>query len=112
MHFRSGSNFHVNERIGEFFSLGLRRNFLAGGLVNLDALIPRADLAYDAQHPPRSDSFAALRASDLLRGSSMIFRKPDFQRETAHWSPEKVRDLVIAFASEDLVPSVILWRST
>ena len=40
-----------------------------------------------------------------------MLRKPDFQRETAIWSPERVRDLIIAFVNEDLVPAVILWRS-
>jgi hypothetical protein len=38
-------------------------------------------------------------------------RKPDFQRETAHWSPAKVADLVRAFVDGDLIPAVILWQS-
>ncbi|WP_221639924.1 HNH endonuclease family protein [Actinoallomurus bryophytorum] len=41
-----------------------------------------------------------------------MLRKPDFQRETANWSPEKVAELVGSFLEGDLIPSVILWRST
>jgi len=37
-------------------------------------------------------------------------RKPDFQRETVHWSPEKVADLIRAFIAGDLIPAVILWQ--
>jgi|SRR5665213_754982 len=84
---------------------------MAGGLVNLDALIPRADFAYDPRNPPNPSPFLPLKTHDLINGSPTLFRMPDFQRETSHWSPDKVRDLVLAFANEDLVPSVILWRS-
>jgi hypothetical protein len=38
-------------------------------------------------------------------------RKPDFQRETANWSPPKVADLVRTFVEGDLVPAVILWHA-
>jgi hypothetical protein len=38
-------------------------------------------------------------------------RKPDFQRETASWSPEQVADLISTFARRDLIPAVILWRA-
>ncbi len=40
-----------------------------------------------------------------------VLRKPDFQRETANWNPEKVAELVRSFLEGDLIPSVILWRS-
>ncbi|MFD4665148.1 GmrSD restriction endonuclease domain-containing protein [Streptomyces halstedii] len=40
-----------------------------------------------------------------------VLRKPDFQRETANWSPEKVAELVKSFLEGDLIPSIILWRS-
>ena len=38
-------------------------------------------------------------------------RKPDFQRETAGWTPEQVADLIATFARRDLIPAVILWRA-
>lgn len=40
-----------------------------------------------------------------------VLRKPDFQRETANWEPDKVADLILSFLEGDLIPSVILWRS-
>jgi hypothetical protein len=38
-------------------------------------------------------------------------RKPDFQRETSNWTPQKIVDLVAAFLDGDLIPAIILWRS-
>ena len=32
-------------------------------------------------------------------------------KETSSWTPEKVRDLIAAYAKEDFIPAVILWRS-
>lgn len=40
-----------------------------------------------------------------------ILRKPDFQRETNHWTPDQVVSLLDCFVSGDLIPSVILWKS-
>ncbi|MEU2661407.1 DUF262 domain-containing protein [Micromonospora sp. NPDC007220] len=40
-----------------------------------------------------------------------VLRKPDFQRETANWTPQKVADLVKSFLDGDLIPALILWRS-
>jgi hypothetical protein len=78
--------------------------------VNLDGLIPRADLF------ETSDSIVAdtqvIRISDLK--PSVIYdmlRKPDFQRETANWSPDQVVKLVETFSTADIIPSVILWQS-
>jgi hypothetical protein len=79
-------------------------------VVNLDALIPREDFAIT--NPSKSTSVDRISivhldghyfASDL--------RKPDFQRETTHWSPEKVCDLVGSFLDADLIPAVILWKA-
>lgn len=39
-------------------------------------------------------------------------RKPDFQRRTSHWSPEKVVGFIESFVTGDLIPSLILWQST
>lgn len=78
--------------------------------VNLDALVPRADLFETA------DSAIAktrvIRLSDL--GPGVIYdmlRKPDFQRETNSWSPKQVAKLIETFATDDIVPAVILWQS-
>jgi hypothetical protein len=37
-------------------------------------------------------------------------RKPDFQRETSEWAPQKVADLINSFLNQDLIPSIILWK--
>lgn len=82
----------------------------AKAVVNLDALIARADLA--APGGP-SDEIASLTLVGL-EPKGMLFpwmRKPDFQRETAIWTPDQVADLVITFAKRDLIPALILWRS-
>jgi hypothetical protein len=39
-------------------------------------------------------------------------RKPDFQRETNHWTPEQVASLIQCFVDGELIPAVILWRSS
>lgn len=83
--------------------------------VNLDALIPREDFI-----APLDDSAGAgesgkqsASATDLTRGESFFetLRKPDFQRETAAWTPTAVCDFIEAFVSNDLIPSVICWQS-
>jgi hypothetical protein len=83
---------------------------MAGSVVNLDALIPREDMLL-----PAADytgvNIERIGISNLDDDFFVhALRKPDFQRETAHWTPEKVVDLVRAFASGDLIPAVILWR--
>lgn len=78
--------------------------------VNLDALIRREDFAADADHiggNPRTN----ISIPDLDGGFfSGDLRKPDFQRETTHWTPQKVLDLIVAFVKGDLIPAVILWQ--
>ena len=78
--------------------------------MNLDALIPREDML----SPAGDFSGSTLERIDISHLDDGFFvnalRKPDFQRETAHWTPEKVADLVQAFVSGDLIPAVILWR--
>lgn len=79
--------------------------------VNLDALIPREDFAAHvttAGGSPRTTlSLTDLGKAGFFQSS---LRKPDFQRETTHWSPSKVVDLVRAFLDRDLIPAVILWE--
>ena len=78
--------------------------------VNLDALLPRADLV------TRGESAGDVPALSVLGLSPKgflypVLRKPDFQRETSNWSPEQVTDLVATFVGGDLIPAIILWRS-
>ena len=83
---------------------------MAGSVVNLDAMIPREDMLSPAQEY-RGSTTERIDITHLDDGFfSTMLRKPDFQRETAHWSPEKVADLVKAFVTGDLIPAVILWR--
>jgi hypothetical protein len=84
-------------------------------LVNLDALIPREDFeatSDDSATPALLTT--TMKISDLGAENITytVLRKPDFQRETANWTPEKVSDLIKSFLEGDLIPSIILWRST
>lgn len=50
-----------------------------------------------------------------IKADSFFFtnlRKPDFQRETNEWDGEKVSELIRSFITGDLIPAIILWRST
>ncbi|QQP88616.1 DUF262 domain-containing protein [Skermanella sp. TT6] len=79
-------------------------------IVNLDALIRRADLATPGES---SEDINALSVMGLAPKGLLYpaLRKPDFQRETASWGPEQVADLISTFARRDLIPAVILWRA-
>jgi hypothetical protein len=79
-------------------------------VVNLDAMIHRADLATPGE---AGEDVPALSIPQLERTGFLYpaLRKPDFQRETAHWSPDQVADLISTFARRDLIPAVILWRA-
>ncbi len=79
-------------------------------IVNLDALIHRADLAAPGE---AAEDITALSVMGLEKKGFLYpaLRKPDFQRETANWSPEQVADLIGTFARRDLIPAVILWRA-
>jgi hypothetical protein len=80
--------------------------------VNLDALIPRADFAIGDGVVLGDSGDEKLSIAHL--GTSFFtgaLRKPDFQRETLHWQPQKIVDLVAAFLDRRLIPAVILWRA-
>jgi hypothetical protein len=78
-------------------------------IVDLDALLPREDLAAPAQS---AADLEGLKLADLEPGLIYAFlRKPDFQRETTNWSPEQVADLIASFANGNIIPSIILWQS-
>lgn len=86
---------------------------MANLLVNLDAMIARADFAQlndDDNEYETIDKISIHHfTNDGLTGK--ILRKPDFQRETNHWTPEQVFSLLKCFVHGDLIPSVILWKS-
>lgn len=80
--------------------------------VSLDALLPREDFDIDeAQNSAKkkeSFSISDLREDDFFY---LTLRKPDFQRETNEWTPQKISELIKSFINGELIPAVILWRS-
>lgn len=84
-----------------------------GVRVNLDALILREDLAVTDEPAETFEAVSGIAPANLESTSviASLLRKPDFQRETAQWSPDQVVTLVQCFLEGDLIPSIILWRS-
>lgn len=82
----------------------------SANVVNLDALIKRADLAARGEE---GEDITSLSVTGLEQKGFLYpaLRKPDFQRETAGWSPDQVADLISTFVRRDLIPAVILWRA-
>jgi hypothetical protein len=80
--------------------------------VTLDAMIPRADFAI-ADEEFTVDLVQNFPISFLQADSAILklLRKPDFQRETNQWSPEQVAVLVASFLDNEVIPSLILWKS-
>jgi hypothetical protein len=80
--------------------------------VTLDAMIPREDFAV-AEEEFALDLFQNFPITNLLTDSAILklLRKPDFQRETNHWTPEQVATLVASFLDNEVIPSLILWKS-
>ena len=77
---------------------------------NLDALIPRADL-FETPTTTTADT-PVIRITDLEPGITYdMLRKPDFQRETANWTPHQIARLVQTFCDSDIIPAVILWQN-
>ncbi|MBR9910898.1 MAG: DUF262 domain-containing protein [Gammaproteobacteria bacterium] len=82
-------------------------------LVNLDAMIKRADFASEESDESLFENVSTISVRDFTKGGLIgpSLRKPDFQRETNHWTPQQVVSLLECFTSGDLIPSVILWQS-
>ncbi len=77
--------------------------------VYLDALIARADL-FEQSMPGKLDR--NIRITDLEPGITYnLLRKPDFQRETANWTPTQVARLIQTFSESDIIPAIILWEN-
>jgi hypothetical protein len=85
-------------------------------LVNLDALIQRRDFEALAS---KDDSAGMVEPAEVIKIGELehgrqfyrLLRKPDFQRETANWSPEKVVGFVKSFLDGEVIPSIIMWYS-
>lgn len=94
----------TSQRIG----YGAERMATSG--VNLDALIQREDLSNGPPFKgnPTGNISMAMLTEEFYASS---FRKPDFQRETSNWTPQKIADLVASFLDGDLIPAIILWRT-
>lgn len=82
-------------------------------LVNLDALIKREDFGINLDEEENIENFNTISLRDFTKGALIVpnIRKPDFQRETNHWTPTQVLSFLESFVNGDLVPSVILWKS-
>jgi hypothetical protein len=81
--------------------------------VNLDAMIPRED--FRVQGPDvTSQQFGDFPIRNLEEANPVrrLLRKPDFQRETNHWSPEQLATFLGSFLDNELIPSLILWKSS
>jgi hypothetical protein len=90
--------------------VGYWGNAVSTKFVNLDALIRRADFRV-VDDPADFEQMDRIPLFLLKKGLFYAnLRKPDFQRETANWSPDQVVDLVRSCVSGDLVPAVILWQ--
>jgi hypothetical protein len=83
--------------------------------VTLDAMIPREDIAVqvDGVPPFIGDLFERFPIEHLTKGKPIqrLLRKPDFQRETNHWSPEQLVTFIASFLDSEVIPSLILWMS-
>ena len=80
--------------------------------VTLDAMIPREDFAI-AQEEFVLDLIRDFPIGNLTSDSAILklLRKPDFQRETNHWSPDQVATFIASFLDNEVIPSLILWKS-
>ncbi|MBI5924444.1 MAG: DUF262 domain-containing protein [Aquabacterium sp.] len=80
--------------------------------VTLDAMIPREDFSVEEEEFVL-DLFGDFPIANLLSDSPILklLRKPDFQRETNQWSPEQVATFIASFLDNEVIPSLILWKS-
>jgi len=96
--------------------IGLWGNIMASNFVNLDAIIRREDwqASPDAENDIQTSGGLVFKPSEFESTglAFQLLRKPEFQRETASWEPEKVVDLVKSFLENDLIPAVIIWKNT
>ncbi len=82
--------------------------------VNLDALIVREDFEVEVSNPMPGTNKSTMSINDLEERNLFfqVLRKPDFQRETSAWDAKKICDFIESFIDGDLIPAIILWRSS
>lgn len=82
--------------------------------INLDALIPREDLALVNEHSRGWNKKESITATDLYATEFFLLNlyKPDFQRETTEWDYIKICEFIHSFLIGELIPAVILWQSS
>jgi hypothetical protein len=82
--------------------------------VSLDAMIKREDFAAQISDEPAPEMIRELNVTNLLPDSPIRkqLRKPEFQRESNHWSPDQACRFLVSFIDGAVIPSIILWRST
>ena len=94
-------------------SLSKRFQGVVVAKVNLDALIKRED--FEVEEVINSGKKKETISIEDIKADSFFFsnlRKPDFQRETNEWDSQKVSELIKSFVEGDLIPAIILWRSS
>ena len=81
--------------------------------VDLDAMIPRADFDI-VDKRVTLDLFRdfPIRNLEVDNPVLRLLRKPDFQRETNHWSPDQIVTFLASFVDGEVIPSLILWKAT
>jgi hypothetical protein len=80
--------------------------------VDLDAMIPREDFGI-MEDTFNMDLMNDFPLRHLVKDAPVLklLRKPDFQRETNHWTPEQVVTLIESFVDSEVIPSLILWKA-
>ncbi len=75
-------------------------------------MIPREDFAV-SEEPYVMDLIRDFPITSLNSTSPILrlLRKPDFQRETNHWTPEQLVTFVSSFLDSEVIPSLILWKA-
>jgi hypothetical protein len=86
---------------------------LMGNRVNLDAMIPREDFAIEENQHTTDDPITEFPIAYLAPDNSILklLRKPDFQRETNHWTPFQIASFIASFLDNEVIPSLIFWDS-
>lgn len=81
--------------------------------VILDAMISRDDFAVKGPPISSAEPIKALSMESLSSNGMLVplLRKPDFQRETNHWTGKQIVSFLESFLDNELVPSIILWQS-
>jgi hypothetical protein len=86
---------------------------LASHRVDLDAMIPREDLAIVDDKYQSPNLIKDFPISHLIKDAAVlqILRKPNFQRETNHWTPRQIVTFIESFLDGEIIPSLIFWKS-